>query len=61
MVFCFSIFWGFVGFTNNITKFSFRLGKHLSNIWNLVLLCLMWCIWRECNRRTFEDVDGLED
>ena len=25
------------------------LGKHSSNIWNLVPLCLMWCIWRLCS------------
>ena len=25
------------------------LGKHSSYIWNLVPLCSMWCIWRECN------------
>ena len=44
-----------------LPNFFFRLGKHLSNVWNLVPLCLMWCIWRECNRRTFEDVDSLEE
>ena len=22
-------------------------GKHLSSIWNLAPLCLMWCLWRE--------------
>ena len=37
------------------------LGKHSSSIWNLVSLCLMWCIWRERNRRTFEDLDRYED
>ena len=37
------------------------LGKHSSSIWNLVSLCLMWCIWRERNRRTFEDLDRSED
>ena len=37
------------------------LGKHSSYIWNLVLLCLMWCIWKERNRRTFEDLDRSED
>ena len=30
-------------------------GKQVSAIWNLVLLCLMWTVWRERNRRTFED------
>ena len=37
------------------------LGKHLSNIWNFVMLCLMWCLWRECNRCMFEDVDSSRD
>ena len=33
------------------------LGKHLSNIWNLVLLCLLWCLWKEWNQQTFKDLD----
>ena len=37
------------------------LGKHLSRIWNLVLLCLMWCLWRERNWRTFEDMESSDD
>ena len=32
-------------------------GKHVSAIWNLVLLCLMWTVWHERNRRTFKDVE----
>ena len=28
---------------------------------NLVPLCLMWCIWKERNRRTFEDLDKSKD
>ena len=35
--------------------------KHLSSIWNLVPLCLMWCLWREQNRGTFEDMDSSDD
>ena len=31
------------------------LGKHSSNIWNLVPGYLMWTIWTEWNRRSFED------
>ena len=37
------------------------LGKHSSNIWNLVPLCLMWYIWKECNGRKFEDLDRSND
>ena len=37
------------------------LGKHSSNIWNLVPLCLMWCIWRERNQWTFENLDRSDD
>ena len=37
------------------------LGKHSSNIWNLVPLCLTWCIWRERNRWTVEDLNRSED
>ena len=29
--------------------------------WNLVPLCLMWCIWRERNQRTFDDLDRSDD
>ena len=36
-------------------------GKHLSSIWNLAPLCLMWCLWRERNRRTFEDMESSDD
>lgn len=37
------------------------LGKHSSDILNLVMLCLMWCIWRKHNRHTFENVDSSKD
>ena len=37
------------------------LGKHSSDIWNLVPLSLMWCIWRECNWWTFENMDSLDN
>ena len=51
--------------SHSVTDFLFGwwnwLGKHSSHIWNLVLLCLMWCIWRECNRRTFEDLERSDD
>ena len=31
------------------------LGKHSFDIWNLVPGCLMWIIWTEWHRRSFED------
>ena len=33
------------------------LGKYNSDIWNLVLGCLMWTIWTEHNRHSFEDIE----
>ena len=36
-------------------------GKHSSSIWNIALLFLIWCIWREQNWRTFEDRDKSDD
>ena len=33
------------------------LGKHNSDIWNLVQGCLMWIIWTEHNRRSFEGTE----
>ena len=33
------------------------LGKHNSNIWNLVPGCLLWIIWTKCNRRTLKDTE----
>ena len=32
------------------------LEKHSSQIWNLVPLCILWCIWKEQNEKTFEDL-----
>ena len=37
------------------------LWKHSSSIWNLAPLCVMWCLWRERNWRTFEDIDSSDD
>ena len=37
------------------------MGKHSSQIWNLVPLCILWCIWKERNRRTFEDLNSSSD
>jgi hypothetical protein len=32
------------------------LGRHSSDIWNMVPICLMWTIWKEHNQLTFENV-----
>ena len=37
------------------------LGKHNSNIWNLILGCLMWIVWLEQNHRTFENMEKMLD
>ena len=36
------------------------LGRHSSDIWNIVPACLMWTIWKERNHQTFEDVSKLD-
>ena len=36
-------------------------GKHSFSIQNLAPLCLMWCLWREQNWRTFEDMESSND
>ena len=33
------------------------LGNYSSNVWNIVLACLMWWVWKECNAWTFEDIE----
>ena len=37
------------------------LGLHYSLIWNIVLACLMWLIWKERNTCNFEDVEKSAD
>ena len=35
-----------------------RFGCHRNGvIWKVVLLCLMWCFWKERNSRCFEDTE----
>ena len=35
-----------------------RFGRHRNgDIWKVVPLCLMWCIWKERNGRCFEDIE----
>ena len=37
------------------------LGKHSSDIWNIVPLYLMWILWWERNQRTFEGEERSTD
>ena len=37
------------------------LGKHNSNIWNLIPGCLIWIVWLERNRRSFENMEKTLD
>ena len=37
------------------------LGKHNSNIWNLIPGCLMWNVWLERNRHSFENMKKTLD
>ena len=36
-------------------------GKHKSDIWNLVPGCLMWIVWLEQNRQSFEEKEKTLD
>ena len=33
------------------------LGTYSSKVWNMILACLMWLVWKEHNARTFEDIE----
>ena len=62
MELCFYNFWSVVGHTEIDSRFAFWLVELVREaFWNLVPLCLLWCIWREWNRRTFEDLDNSGD
>ena len=37
------------------------LGKHNSNIWNLIPGYLMWIVWSKQNHRTFENMEKTLD
>ena len=37
------------------------LWSRTSNVWNMVLACLMWLIWKERNAQTFEETERLVD
>jgi nitrogen fixation-related uncharacterized protein len=27
-------------------------------LWKIALICLFWCLWREMNNRSFEDLES---
>ena len=60
-VYMFQIFgtqWVMPGFVESLVYcWSFWLGKFNSNIWNMVHGCLMWIVWTERNRHSFEDTE----
>jgi hypothetical protein len=52
-------FWGILGYAE---KYLGAAGVLAGQFWEASELfdlesCLMWCIWRECNRRSFEDCE----
>ena len=51
----FGIQWVMPGSMESLVScWSFWLGKFSSNIWNMVPGCLMWVVWMERNRHSFE-------
>jgi hypothetical protein len=33
------------------------VNRNALEVWRLAYLCLMWCIWRKQNARSFEDLE----
>jgi hypothetical protein len=58
----FGIFWVMSGTVAELLHSWWNgLGRHSSDIWNLIPACLMWTIWKERNHRTFEDVSKTDN
>ena len=56
MIQAFGIHWVMPGSVAGLLSCWYQwLGKHSSNIWNLIPGCLMWIVWLERNRRSFEN------
>ena len=59
---CFGLQWVFPNRVVDLLSGWWNLlGKHNSDIWNLIPPCLLWTIWRERNRRIFEDKEKSQD
>ena len=62
MLQAFGIHWVITGLVAGLLSYWHQwLGKHNSNIWNLIPGCLMWTVWLERNRRSFEDNEKTLD
>ena len=62
MLQAFGILWVMLGSVTGLLSCWYQWhGKHNSDIWNLVLGCLMWILWLERNCQSFEDKDKTLD
>jgi hypothetical protein len=57
LVLCsFGVMWVFPEHITDLLSGWYKyFGKQNSKVWNLAPLCLMWTLWRERHKRTFED------
>lgn len=55
------VFWYFGVSAWSVDWVDELVGEHSFDIWNLIPLCLVWCIWRERNICTFEHVESSGD
>uniref|UniRef100_A0A2N9FZT4 Reverse transcriptase domain-containing protein n=1 Tax=Fagus sylvatica TaxID=28930 RepID=A0A2N9FZT4_FAGSY len=53
----FGVCWVFPNSIKDLYGWFNSFGKHESEIWNLVPLCLLWTVWRERNQRIFDDME----
>ena len=58
----FGIQWVMLGSVESLVFcWSNWLGKFFSDIWNMVPGCLMWVVWMERNKRSFEAIEKSLD
>jgi hypothetical protein len=44
-----------------LASWTGQFGSHYCiGVWRMVPLFLMWCIWRECNARNFENCERIK-
>ena len=62
MLQAFGIHWVMPGSVTGLLSCWYQwLGKHNSNIWNLIPGCIMWTVWLERNRYSFENMEKTLD